>query len=58
MNPQAMQLIHQYRGYVYEAVGLVSAFFADAQQAQACADALRNCVADVLIFGMQVTFPV
>lgn len=56
MNAQALELIRRYHGYIYETVGLVSAFFSDARQAHLCADELRSCVSGVLIFGTQVTF--
>ena len=56
MNAQTLQMIRRYHGYVYEVVGLVSAFFSNTQDAHACADELRACVGEVLICGTQLTF--
>lgn len=56
MKTPVLQLIHRYHGYVYESVGMISAFFTDTQQAHACAEQLRGLVGEVLIFGSHVTF--
>ena len=56
MNTLINQLIHAYRGYGYEAAGVISAFFADARQASACATRLRALVnANVESCGTQMT---
>lgn len=56
MNTLINQLIHAYRGYGYEAAGVVSAFFSDARQASDCAARLRALVrANVEACGTQLT---
>ena len=48
MNTVIFSLIRAFRGYSYETVGMISGFFNDPEQAQACANRIRS-VADTQV---------
>lgn len=48
MNALIFSLIRAFRGYSYESAGMISGFFNDPEQAQACANRIRS-VADTQV---------